>query len=524
MDFITIMAKILTRIRTAVMNPFRVIIRKISMLTNINVILAKTVAPITKKVREILSFKAKSPEDYLVIGNFWISKKIIALFILTGCVSVFLYFEYMADPVPDTVEVTGVLTTTYYDYDDLDLEEFSGKANIRAANGEVVYTGDINNGICSGTGTLWNQDGTKIYEGTFENNKFEGTGIYYYANGKPQYVGEFSDNTFNGEGSFYYTSGIVAYEGAFEKGNFHGAGVAYNEMGNMIYEGTFQNGIYHGDGILYYDNGIKKYEGEYYMGLEQGTGTMYSQMGKRLFTGQFARGGIYYESLFGYGLDELSTMFGEDPTIYYTTDAVCYLYSGAQVAVKLDCTITSKIEESAVSEGDGWYVPSDGEELEEIPEDTEIVEFETGDDEVEQVSLPIMSTSDKYTLYYYLVSNEWQKEADMDISKIGVTQVIAFTEDINLDLLKDLEPVSSASGATLSECVAIDNLRIDVPTIFSSISFQQKAQNQNYYYVSGIQQTESIYTEIYDVENIRYKMCFETEDPLNMKFLILEQY
>ncbi len=509
------------------MNPFRKIIRKIGLLFNANVIASKLISPITKKVKTLFTFKTKSVEDYYTVGNFLISKKIVFTVILVGCASVFIYFEMFAEPVSDTVSLTNVVTTVYYDYDDLDLEEYTGKANIVADNGEVVYTGDIVSGYCTGTGTLWTQDGVLVYEGQFSNNELSGEGTYYYSDGMIRYVGEFKKNVFEGNGISYYRDGRVEYEGAFQNGNYHGTGTLYNEDENMIYVGEFLNGTYHGEGISYYDNGIKQYEGEFYMGNEQGEGTSYSTMGKRLFTGQFARGNIYYESLFGYSLAELSVMFGETPVIYYTSEDVCYTYEGAQVAIQLDCSIASKIEEtSSGNSGDGWYLPEDSDELlEEVNIDTQVIEFpgEEGED-AKQVTLPIMSTADKYTYYYYLSSNEWQLEADLDQSQVWVSKVIAFDEDIDLALIDDVDPISTASGATLAECVAIENLRERMPTIFSQIAFEEKSQNQNYYYVSNINQSASIYMELFEVENIRYKKCFENDDPLNMSFLILEQY
>lgn len=180
-----------SRMRTAVTSPFRRIMRRVGQFFNVNMITAKLMAPITKKVRKIMSAEAKSPEDYYTVGRFWISKTLVFIVILCACAAVFLYFGWLAPAVEDTTTTENLITSVYYDYDDMDLGEYSGKANIRAANGEVVYTGDISAGVCTGNGTLWNQDGVLIYEGAFANNKFEGNGTLYYSSGSVQYTGEF---------------------------------------------------------------------------------------------------------------------------------------------------------------------------------------------------------------------------------------------------------------------------------------------------------------------------------------------
>ena len=78
---------------------------------------------------------------------------LVYFLILAGCAAVFIYFNWIAAPVSDTTATSNLITTVYYDYDDMDLGDYTGKANIRAANGEVVYTGDIKAGVCSGSGT-----------------------------------------------------------------------------------------------------------------------------------------------------------------------------------------------------------------------------------------------------------------------------------------------------------------------------------------------------------------------------------
>ena len=186
------------------MNPFQRVVRRVQQLFNANIITSKLVTPINAKVRKVLNGEAKSPEDYFTIGRFWISKMLVYFLILAGCAAVFIYFNWIAAPMSDTTASENVTTTVYYDYDDVKLGEYTGKANIRAANGSVVYTGDIAAGVCKGNGKLWNQDGTLVYEGGFENNGFSGTGTLYGVNGAVRYTGEFKDNQFSGSGVLYF--------------------------------------------------------------------------------------------------------------------------------------------------------------------------------------------------------------------------------------------------------------------------------------------------------------------------------
>ncbi|MGN0342459.1 MAG: MORN repeat-containing protein [Roseburia sp.] len=544
-SFFNIIAKAFVRLRTAVMNPFRRILRRIQQIFNVNLITAKLITPINKKIQSIFDVKPKEKDDYITIGIFWISKKLLYFLIMAACASVFLYFTLFAKPIDDTVSSTNVLTTVYFDYDDLDLAEFSGRANIRAANGEVVYTGDIDKGVCTGQGTLWNQDGTLVYEGSFENNKFSGKGTMYYPNKKPKYIGEFEDNCYSGSGISYYQDGTMEYEGEFRNGTFSGEGTLYNENGILVYEGGFENGNLHGVGTSYYENGTKKYEGEFNSGHEHGEGTMYSSTGKKLFTGQFVRGQIQYESLLGAAMSDVLNMCNETPKIYYSNNSTTFWFEGLGLALETNCVVELKKDESLTANGDGWYLPGD-EDSEVLPdsEDTsDTASNQTGDtdtsqeegainedsgdsvaDDSEQVNLPIISTAGKYNAYYYLETDEWVKEADLDYSKIKVTGLAVANKEFSTDFLKDEVPISANGEADLLECVMIDQLRLEEPTLFSNIQFSQTAKNSNYIKITGINLAEAIYTETYELDNIRYRFCFEADEYEDWKFITMEAY
>lgn len=516
------------RLRTAVMNPFRRVVRRIQQIFNVNMITAKLAGPINAKVRKILGGEAKSPEDYFTVGRFWISKALVYILILAACAFVFIYFNWIAPPISDSVKTENRITSVYYDYDDMKLGEYEGKANIRAANGEVVYTGDIIKGVCTGAGTLWNQDGVLIYQGDFVNNRFEGNGTRYYPSGKVMYTGEFVDNQYSGRGKLYYPDGTIRYEGDFEHGNFQGKGAEYNEKGIMIYEGDFFSGVHHGVGTGYYNSGIKKYEGDFYMGKAQGMGTSYSAAGRPIFTGAFARDAIHYESLLGASLEEVSEMFQEDPKVYFDDGATSMLYETAQIVLKVDCLIELMDRTVDISEGDDWYLSNSRGDI--LPETessrTDMTEDEADKDKetVDAETLESLPVQNVYGIYYYLISDEWQNAEKVDLSGIHVTSVAAYWKDLDTGFLPKESMIPENGSAALMECIAIDKLRREQPTAFSNINYEMLSRNNSYTQVKGISMTDAIYKEAIDVEGVRYKLCYEMNKPNTLQFVTAEIY
>lgn len=551
-DIFKIIQKSFVRLRTAAMNPFRRVVRRIQQLFNVNLITAKLITPINKKIRQILNVKPKEKGDYISVGIFWISKKLVYFLILAVCAGVFIYFNWFAPPVQDTAVSTNVITTVYYDYDDLDLAAYSGKANIRGANGTVVYTGDIVQGVCTGVGTLWNQDGVLVYEGSFENNEFTGNGTMYYPDKKVKYTGDFENNVYSGSGISYYQDGTIEYEGEFSNGSFSGEGILYDTDGRMIYSGHFENGSYNESGVSYYTNGVKKYEGNFFFGKEQGLGTLYSSTGKVLFTGQFLRGQIQYESLLDISMEEVLAMCAETPKIYYSNSSTVFLFEGLGLALETNCVV--QLQKNSSSGDSGWYLPGEEEDelLQEADGDTVAVDYpssvvsnqEKTDSEEKtesgsgssgsdsggssssgtEVDLPIISTAGKYDVYYYLETQEWQKETELDYSQIKVTGLAVMNPELSLEFLEDEQYVSDNGEADLLKCVVIDQLRLEEPTVFNNIQFTQTVKKSRYVKLSGIDYGQAIYTETYDVDNVRYKLCYEVDDYENWKFITMETY
>lgn len=543
---------VISRLRALTLNPVRNFLRRIQMMFNTNVIANRVLKPVTKKFRELFHIKPKSEDDYFSVGRFLVAKKLVAAVIVVCCIAVIVYFNFIAEPVEKPVTTTtGITTNVYFDYDDIALTEYTGKANIRAANGSVVYTGDIKNGVCEGTGILHNQSGVLVYEGDFSNNSFNGHGKEYAKDGSLQYEGEYTDNAYNGQGTLFYPSGQIQYTGEFSGGFFSGNGFLYGESGELIYEGTFQNGLYHGNGVLYYEDGDRKYEGEFVMGKPQGTGTLFTGAGRPYYTGIVANGDIAYESLVSLSLQNIEEMFYEEPTVYYTLDSTCYVYETAQVALELDCIVrivTNKILEnendSGVNEGDGWYLPEeagdavilDNSQSDESGSSSEPVDSTSETDEnqenaaliaslntlVDKINaaqeeavdedMPTEFITEEQKIYYYVNNSEWVAESDMDKGSVKVEGVTVYREELTNPFKNDKEFIAANGVTELMDCIAIEKIRKRTPTAFSNITFEEVSRNYRYTYVKNINYAQAIYEELIDTEDFSYQLCYQIDD------------
>ena len=72
--------------------------------------------------------------------------------------------------------------------------------------------------------------------------------------------------------------------------------------------------------------------------------------------------------------------------------------------------------------------------------------------------------------------------------------------------------------------MAIERIRLTDPTAFSSINYEVTTLNRNYLQVSGINLADAIYEEVYDREGVRYRLCYQMNDPGELKFVTVENY
>lgn len=559
MDYILrLIRSFASKLKTVSMNPIRNFFMKLQMVFNPNVIANKILKPATKKIKEIFHIAPKSEEDYYSVGRFLIARKLIVALIVGACIAVFAYFNFIAEPVDTVVTTTtGIVTDVYYDYDDMDLADYTGKANIRAPNGSIVYTGDIVNGVCEGAGILYKQSGVLVYEGDFVNNAYEGNGTLYAEDGSVRYRGGFADNTFEGEGVLYASSGQIEYSGGFSGGFYEGTGTLYDQSGNLIYDGGFQNGLYHGSGILYYEDGTKQYEGEFVMGRPQGEGILYRTTGRAYYQGVVSNGHIAYESLIGLSMSDIQEMFLEEPDIYYSQNSTCFVYDSAHVALETDCIVrmvSNKILDSpdtasASNEGDGWYLPEGYESVVTLDESAAASsdtsrdsgtesDLEASDQALvdalnaltEQITsteededMPTDYVTETRKLYYYVNSSEWVSEADLDMGSILVEGVTVYGADLEAPFSEDTEYVAVNGLVELADCVAIGKIRKSIPTVFSNISYEEVSRGQSYTYVKNINTAQAIYEEVIDKTDFSYQMCYQIDDAENLYYYKISQ-
>ena len=129
-----------------------------------------------------------------------------------------------------------------------------------------------------------------------------------------------------------------------------------------------------------------------------------------------------------------------------------------------------------------------------------------------------------YHIYYYLATDEWQREADLDKSAVTVTGVTTYRADTDVSFLEGYEMTPENGAASLQECVAIERIRLTEPTAFSSINYEVTTLNRSYLQVSGINLANAIYEEVYDLDGVRYRLCYQMDTPNELKFVTVENY
>lgn len=125
----------------------------------------------------------------------------------------------------------------------------NGFVEWKNTSGNLVYVGNVKDGVYDGYGTLYDGKGNMKYQGNFANGEFDGYGKIYGDNGNVVYTGSTSNGVCNGYGNLYNDQGDKIYEGNFENGVYSGFGVETSSNG-YVYEGNFKNGLKNDDGKL----------------------------------------------------------------------------------------------------------------------------------------------------------------------------------------------------------------------------------------------------------------------------------
>lgn len=191
-------------------------------------------------LKKALSRKDTSLKDYIPMGNFYFSKKLLLIAAL---------FMIAAIPVIIKLLPHDPTKTPTLRQGSKQLAAFSGKAKLQDKAGSLIYEGDLAAGAYQGSGKQF-AGGKLVYQGNFDAGARTGPGKEFFPDGKVKYQGEFQNNQYSGVGSLFSPSGAPIFSGNFENGLYHGAGKLYDTSGNPIYEGQFAKGKREGLGAL----------------------------------------------------------------------------------------------------------------------------------------------------------------------------------------------------------------------------------------------------------------------------------
>ncbi|CAN7732177.1 hypothetical protein LJR153_006227 [Paenibacillus sp. LjRoot153] len=240
-------------------------------------------------MRIMLQTRESSLKNYVLIGSYYISKRLL-IFILLFLL-VLAYFIFIRPPAIVNKWLNRVPV----------LQENSPKLGSFSGNGKIVadpkkdkkdarYVGDLVDGLYSGKGKLYHDNGILAYEGDYEKGLKNGNGALYDEQGHLVYKGAFTADVYNGAGALYDEKQRVIYIGEFQNGKFGGAGKLFVPSGDLLYEGAFNGGMYNGAGKLFSSGGITQYEGEFSASLYNGAGKLFDAKGILMYEGGFKNG------------------------------------------------------------------------------------------------------------------------------------------------------------------------------------------------------------------------------------------
>jgi len=525
----------LRRLITAISKPFQMGLIRLRRLLNVNVISAKIIRPLTNNVKNLMTLRPSKKTDYVSVGRFLIFKKLLALIILAACAGIFIYFQVFAmQPEEAPASLIGIKTNITFRYDDIALRDFTGIANIRSFDGGIVFTGEIDRGICRGHGILYARDGGILYEGAFDNNKYNGFGVLYGFGGAVVYEGEFIDNLFHGTGKLYNPRGGVSYNGSFAAGYFHGEGKLYNENGWLIYEGSFVSGLRHGAGVEYHAGGVMHYRGEFFKGAFQGRGELFDRTGRLLYTGSMHEGRINYRALLNASLADVEEAFTETPVVFYQEidnfiqDAgsiICFFYEQAGIIITTDI-IDIRIdpwERDRDNPSAGYYIMP-GQITQGIfsarqpsaQPDNPLGNGEAPRPGTWDGSLDFIDRQRQ--VYFQVDRGVWALEQELDKSKVFIRQVTV----IGAAHLPEqaVIPVEDDGLPAIEDCIAIDFIRRQSPTAFANIAFEIDRQNKLFQRVWSIHHADRVPRRAFISDNGIYRFAYHTDSGLAAYFSI----
>lgn len=329
--------------------------------------IGKLISFLKSFIKNIFKKETTYIKGYILVGNNYISKKLLAKICLGFTIAIsasFILYTTQLKPL-----LSNYFTPSFF-YNSNKLEKYSGKAKIYVSNKEqIVYKGMLKAGKCSGSGVLYDLEGKLIYKGDFEDNKFNGIGEFYkypYT----YYNGGFKDNLFEGTGKLSKSNIPVMLSENLKKGfyintnTFFENGKTINSviteedstsgkssiMVTLSYEGDFKTNLYDGYGSIIFNCEPNKYKyaGNFVNGLFDGTGTYYEN-DKVVYTGSFKSGhyfgtgklynpetgSVIYEGEFNDGIyNGLGKLYYTEVNNSYVDSTIKLAYEGGFIAGK----------------------------------------------------------------------------------------------------------------------------------------------------------------------------------------------
>ena len=194
------MKALLENLKMVLITPFKKIATNFERITNVKTISSKITQGVNKYLQKYISRKPKSLKEYVSLGQYYISKKLVCLLILLIiALSTFIVTFVIPKIISMITEPTFVINSQ-------EMFEYKGKRAkiLNKEGGVIIYEGEMEDGRITGKGKLYDEDGDPIYVGEFLLEEFCGNGELYYKNGNLKYKGTFEHNLYNGEGKLYY--------------------------------------------------------------------------------------------------------------------------------------------------------------------------------------------------------------------------------------------------------------------------------------------------------------------------------
>lgn len=333
------MIKFLERIFKPILMPFkRKVLLPLKSLKKLPIIVAKKIRAL---IKGLLKTKETSLKNYLKFGRYYVAKKLLVIIALV--IGIFIYFLFIKPPA---------LVNKLFNKPTVLVEQterasaFSGKAKIYNEDGQLVYEGDLSDGLYTGYGKLYNEQNELIYKGNFQDGLKHGFGEEYFAEtGTVMYRGNFENGMKQGNGETFHRDNYLLYKGEHSNDTMTGNGEVFDRDGNVIYKGEIVNGQYSGEGRLYESNKLR-YEGQFHNGKFSGNGVEYTTSGKIKYEGEFqngqyggqgttyfSNGNILYEGQFINGqYSGLGTLYYMNGLVKYEGEYLLGVYNGTGVS------------------------------------------------------------------------------------------------------------------------------------------------------------------------------------------------